>query len=308
VLAPHPLNPARDRADPGLEAIGSRMPSDERRQEPAQPAACATARKLIRAFVDNELSQGQDVRLRLHLKSCVACHTEYVELVDSVARIHSQLKALRELDRGELASGAGQRRILDDEAEPVRPRGFLARGRSRRVLRGSGIVILLATAVVFVAVCWPEQPVRSLIARSTGGRIAVGNGAMVDSGEQIEWVRGQWCDVRPGSTARLYGPRGEIAAEGPALVLLESPDPVRVRLQKGELRLQGDVNVTHEHAVVEFAAAQARASVIGTVLEISCTGGSAAIRTSNGATEIEAGQSARVAADGTLELGRAAMR
>jgi hypothetical protein len=48
--------------------------------------------------------------------------------------------------------------------------------------------------------------------------------------------------------------------------------------------------------------------VIGTVLEISCTGGSAAIRTSNGATEIEAGQSARVAADGTLELGRAAMR
>ncbi|TAJ11941.1 MAG: zf-HC2 domain-containing protein [Planctomycetota bacterium] len=284
------------------------MSSDGHRPEPALPEACAAARKLIRAFVDNEISHGQDARLRMHLKACAACHAEYVELVDSVASIHSQLKSIRELDHAERASGVETRVPPEDAPEPARPRSFLARGRSQRMLRGSGIVIALAAAVVLVAVCWPEQPVRSLTARSTGGRISIGNGAMVDSGEQIEWVRGQWCDVRVGSTAELLGPHGEIAADGPALVLLESPDPMRVRVQKGELRVQGDVVVTHEHAVVEFAGARARARVIGAILEIACEGGSAVIRSSNGSTEIEAGQSARVAADGTLELGRAANR
>lgn len=288
------------------------MPKDERRPEPVLPEACATARRLIRAFVDNEISKGENARLRMHLKACASCHAQYVELVDSVARIHGQLKAFRELARGDGAASDGTSSRgdapPDDEPAPVRPRSFLARGRARSAMRGSGIVVAIAAAAGLIAVCWPEQPVRSLTARSTGGRISVGNGAMVDSGEQIEWVRGQWCDVRIGSTATLGTAHGELSAQGPALVLLESPDPVRVRLQKGELGVRGDVTVTHENAVVEFEAARARVTVIGLLLEVRCELGTAAIRTANGVTEIEAGSSARVAADGAIELGRATSR
>lgn len=288
------------------------MPTNERRDEPAPPEACLAARKLIRAFVDNEISKGESARLRMHLKSCGRCHSQYVELVDSVARIHGQLKAIRELERAGDPQPSGsdeERRVpTDDEAEPPRPRSFLTRGRARRAMRGSGIVIALAAAVGLIAVCWPEQPVHSLTARSTGGRISVGNGAMVDAGEQIEWVRGQWCDVRVGSTATFGAPHGELFASGPALVLLESPDPVRVRLQKGELGVRGEVTVTHENAVVEFDGARARVTVLGRLLEVRCDAGSAAIRTANGVTELEAGGSARVSSDGTLELGRVTTR
>lgn len=290
------------------------MSSDEARTESTLPEACASARKLMRAFVENDIGRGENARLRVHLKSCARCHAEYVELVDSVARIHGQLRAIRELESAELDS-AGEARIPpQDDAEPVRPRSFLARGRARtggspfRGFRGGGIVVALAAFAVLIAVCWPEQPVRSLTARSTGGRISVGNGAQVDAGEQIEWVRGQWCDVRPGARAELSAPHGEISVEGPALVLLESPDPVRVRLQKGELRIRGEVTVTHEHAVAELSGPRARASVIGTLLEVACADGRAVIRTANGATEIATGQAARISPDGSIAVDRAAPR
>jgi anti-sigma factor RsiW len=262
---------------------------------------CEQARRLIRAFIENELNRGQAARLSVHLKSCATCQAEYVEKLNSVAQLASELRGLE--NRMSVSPLALP---LESAAESSleRPTDYLARGRRRRglVLRGTSALFALSGVGLLIALCWPDQVVRTLTAEASGGRVDIGNQAVLEANEKIDWARGQWCKVPLGSTARLSSPRGRVELPGPAKALLEAPDPVRMRLEQGTASIEGVVTLTHGLAVVEVvgAEARARARVLDTTLEVSCQAGEVVLNSASGQLTLKAGEAGRAGASGEL--------
>ncbi len=84
---------------------------------------------LLSAYLDHELTQGEDQRVRIHLETCEACRREYEEL-----------RRLAEL--------AGSLRFVDPPEDRMNE---LQRAVSVRAPRRAGWTLLIAGAIVWMA-------------------------------------------------------------------------------------------------------------------------------------------------------------
>ena len=108
------------------------------------PAFCQTARESLSAYVDGELAPDRAAEIADHLTTCPACSAEYQALLETVARLRSQLTRFAAPDvlRARIRAALAATPRESVAAEQIRPS---ARNHRRRVTRALGVA-----AAVFV--------------------------------------------------------------------------------------------------------------------------------------------------------------
>lgn len=215
-------------------------------ETPQAPAAidCGEAAGLTRAFASGVLGTAETKRLRSHLARCRECMGAYraaIETTAQLGRFTVEEREKRLIDR--------QRRALHAKAFGPREKGRKRPNwlRLRLVLMPAFFIYLmiqitgLGPPPARVDLVASEGPV-TLDGRDVGGRE-----------DEILVLPGRWVGTGPYAKALLDARSASVELAAETELLLESARPVRLRLRRGGVQVEGDLTVVTVLGLVEVA-------------------------------------------------------
>ena len=221
---------------------------------------------MIAKFVRLRLSRDEDRGFRSHLTSCEECAGIYRATLASAARLGRSIREERsELDREQRHTEFKERAINATGDRPRRNRFGL-----RLALLPAGVALAL---ILFRAGGGTD----SLSVHWTGGEVRVAGERLGTDQRTIRLSRGDYCETRGNATAVITSSDDEedVAFElGTDTVVLVIDTKERdVRLQKGELFLNGPCTVSSAHGVLQVEHGSARLDVRGGLYDLECLEG-----------------------------------
>ena len=254
-------------------------------EAPSALIGCEEAHTLLARFVEQALPRAEDRKLRTHLPDCEDCRTAYREAIGSAARLGRALRTARvEDERRERRSA--NRRLAMGATGTRNPRFGL-----RPMLWLAAAVFLLFN----LSRIWSDPPPLAV----TWERGAVqAAGVDLDAGAPSGALgRGDWLNTGPDARALLAGADVDLVLAADSRLLVELADPVRVRLQRGQVSASGACTITTQLGVVELTDGAVQVVQEGPLLEVSCLLGTVTVATPEGVRELAVGERASLGAD-----------
>lgn len=260
---------------------------------PLEPA-CAAARELVRGYVADALDRGQVAKLRLHLSSCSACRAHLVASMNAVgtlAHVYTERHVRESSDEDESAGlgalePAGRSYLRPWEKPRKRGRWNIAIVLGLIGLAGLGIAAL------------PGKAAREIDVEWRSGLGSIGQRRM-----QSAWigkcVRGERWVLEEGAALDARVGRTKLHAAGPARILVEEAEPLRLRIEAGAVGVEGPALVTSALGAVEVEAGASVVSYGPRGFGLDCRSGRASMVGSVGSVVLEPKQSALLGADGS---------
>ncbi len=195
--------------------------------------SCEEAEVLVREFATGKL-QAQRMRiLRSHLTSCSSCRESYRQAVETTASLSRFTVEQREKIRIERQRRSLHTKVFGERKPQKRYLPF----RLRLVLMPA-LFIYLVTQITSLG----PPPARIELISSEGSVLISGN--PVDSEtENLLVLPGRWVTTRSLSKAKLDGQTAMFNVGEETDLLIEDARPVRLRLRRGYLRLDGSATV-----------------------------------------------------------------
>jgi hypothetical protein len=211
------------------------MPPTESTSDLSRPPPgidCDEAARLTRSFATGQLEVEALRGLRRHLARCGECMALYREALETTAQL------------GRLTVEERERRLLERQRQALHAKAFGPREKSgRRARRFRLRMVLLPAFFIYlmtqIAGLGPPPARVELVAHS--GHVTI-DGRTVEPGAEAALVLpGRWVISAQGAQARLDGRTCVAQLEAETELLLESAKPVRFRLRRGGLQVDGDM-------------------------------------------------------------------
>ena len=240
----------------------------------AESIGCQEARRLLAVFCRGRLDADSERLFRAHLPICEECRQLYRETLGGLARLGREKRARRR-----------ERRRREHREMAVR-----AAVQPKR--RRFGLRLVLVPALLICALSWlrPFSPETGLTMLVTAGEVRVEDTSHGVQGERLELSRAQWCELDETALATFVGPEVEIHVEPKTYLLIEEPEPARLRLKNGSLEMEGFGLVTSAWGVLECRDGHARIELRDGKLEVTCISGAVAWTSPEGQQILQAGE------------------
>jgi hypothetical protein len=244
-------------------------------------AECASAVESVARFVRGATQIDEDRAMREHLAVCSDCNEHYRQALVALARRTREERVARE-SRVESAPVARKKRPFFSAGDP----------RANRV-RAVKLMLVVGLALVALERAFPSKPGSQAEVLAGTARIGTREIAFGDDGAPVR--DGAWLTVGPRSRARLTL-EGASFVLGPATQLLvQDPAKAVLRLDSGELWIDGAANVTTPWGCVQIARGRAHMSCERDDVLVESLDASVLAATSSGETELAPGTSVRLA-------------
>lgn len=270
---------------PGNSHDGVPMGTEDGTSPAEPPWDCDSFRDALRSFLHGGASAEERRCLRGHAPDCEVCAEAYREGVEWLGRLAKE-------------------RVRPGEARP-RPRilsAFAGSSKKRNRLR-----LALWPAVVFFTLLQVDRMRArgSALELYPGGGVIEVNGEPLDTGpgapEVWDLAGGSWVASGAEGTARIESHRAEVEVGSGVLVGLERAWPLRLRLERGTLWIEGEATVGTPRGIVELEGGRSRVAVGERGLELECESGGARWLDARGERVLGAGESV---AGESLDLAR----
>jgi len=254
---------------------------DERSIEDEIPG-CSAHRSRIERFAAGELSRSGTELLRAHRATCPDCDARFRTAVETTAMIGRELR--RERVEGERIARHERLRRDIFATQPDAPSKL---HRLRTLVYPAFFAFLMIQLASF------GGDSRAASVTRIAGEVVAGD-LRIDGEAEVELARGEWCSTgressafaSVGSVSVIVGPLTRFA--------VERVDPVRIRLEEGELELAGSCVLSTPHGVLEFRDARGLVRVEPATLRAETFSGTVVHTGPEGARELAAGESLRV--------------
>jgi hypothetical protein len=253
--------------------------STTQRQEPSE-AACEEASESIRGFVSGLLDVDRERALRAHLDRCGDCRDHYRAAVITTAHIGRERRLERDA-REKRVRSERLRRMARDGQPGGRPSFFRLR--------------TLLYPAFFAFLMWQ---VSGLLTRNSGiaverleGSVSAGPLELFDGRGRAPLGIGQPCSTEADGSARVEAGSTNLVLGPQTDLVLESAQPLRVRLGRGSLRAHGTCVVATRLGIVDVTKGQAEVALGRGALQIRALEGECAFTGPDGVRTIERGAS-----------------
>jgi len=204
-------------------------------------AECKRACERITSYLSGTSRVRDHRALHAHLNACSDCNEIYRSALLSAARHGREMRGEREL-----------RTTRDQPSERAVPAAALVPRKKRA---GMKVFVLAALGIALLSRAFPAQtgPNVELLA----GHASVGDKGLTADGASAPLRSGDWLTTEAGSRARIAG--GDVSFElGPSSrVRVVDPERAEVRLDAGELWVDGACTVTSEWGWVQVDSGRA---------------------------------------------------
>lgn len=252
---------------------------------------CEEARVLLARFVEHALPQADDRQLRRHLADCDDCRALYHDTLGSAARLGRAMREVRE--ESERRQRRSTQRRLAMGATGTRNSRF---GLRPMLWLAASIFLLFNLSRV-----WSDPPPLT-VTWETGSVSAAGTDLGADQ-TAGELARADWCTTGPDARALIAGPDADLVLAADSLLLVELADPVRVRLQRGQVSASGTCTITTQLGVVDVAEGAVQVVQEGARFDVLCLLGTITVATPSGTRSLAAGERAELGAELASEEG-----
>jgi hypothetical protein len=240
--------------------------------------ACERAREALGRFVGKSLAPDEDREFRAHLTECTECRDLYRSTIASAARLGRTLREEREEN-----TRVRRHHELHETA-------IAATGDARRPRRFGLRLALLPAGIALLILLWRAGGGETtLVVHWDGGEVRAAGQLLGAERPTLLLEPGSWCVTRGNARARIASPEAEIRVGLDTQLVVEDVPQCRLRLQKGELELEGAWVVSTAHGVLEIEEGAARLEVRGTRCVLACTEGSLRWTGVSGTRRFEAG-------------------
>ncbi len=241
---------------------------------------CEEARELLDAHAAGVLAAPERARLRRHLVGCRECAAAYREAARLRAGGGRTVTAARERE----AVAAARRRHVAE--------GLWSQKGRRLRLRTVLVPAFFIWLILQIAGVGGSPPRLELVEWS--GDVTVADFTPHEDAPPLVARRGAW--TRTGDRARALLRSEDVEFElGPfTRLLVESADPPRARLERGDLRVRGSATVVTMLGIVKVEAGAGRIRAEGGSVEVASEGGRWSVRGPLGERTLAAGESLRL--------------
>lgn len=267
-----PLPARRAAGDPGADA-----------------GACERFRGSLGAYLAGRLEPGETRALREHAGRCAPCNELLRNDLLVAARMGRRLRREREdRERRERRSESRRLAVAGATERARRPRRFALR-------------LLLLPAVLFALLLNTSDLGLGRGATATFRPLrgtAHAGGEPVDLAGERRVRRGDWCGTDEDSGARLRSDALTVELGPSTWLLVEDPRAGRLRLERGELLVDGRGTVTSPLGVVVVGPGRARLTLAESALDVRALEGTVRTADAAGERELAPGQARRLPLDG----------
>ncbi|MFT5059609.1 MAG: hypothetical protein ACI89E_002395 [Planctomycetota bacterium] len=242
---------------------------------------CEQAPALISAFAASQLPPEGLRRLRVHLAKCPTCQEAYREVVQATASL------------GRRGSENREQRNVDRAKENLRSKYFGGSRASKITSRKHGLRLALIPALaIFLMIKVTglgEEPARvDLIL--TDGIVKLDSRQVSISDEPLLVLPGRWLQTGKFSKALLEANSATVEIDARTDCLLEAARPLRFRLRRGSVSVDGDVLLYTVIGIVSVVGGKGQLHIGSSGLTIEAQSGEWTLLDSSGESAIDLGR------------------
>lgn len=253
---------------------------------PVKPHAldCESCSDLLPRHLAGELDGPRMARVREHLAACEGCRGDYVNSAQTLAAIGAQ-------HRHERMQVEAQVDALRRRREAEGPNPFERRSRLRSMLWPALAILLLA---MMSRASWSKTP--QLVAQK--GAVYLDGLALEPQAEAGQLVPGRACWTGPDGAAQMQSPSGRADLMGATTVAYQGSKPLRLRLERGGVRVSGNARVVLAGGLLEVSGGVAEVVLQGSSYRLRGIKGTAFLLSADGSLDLDAGQELLIPAAG----------
>ena len=244
--------------------------------------SCEEARELLTRFLEEALPRREDRALRRHLPGCADCRRRYTEMLSVAAGLGRTLRE-RRVEEERVERRRTQRRLALGSSTALRDR----RLKFLRPMLWSALIVFLMFQ--FTHVLQGPDPLAVEVERGTA-TIAGEPLDVLNARGEVD--RGEWCSTGLDSRLAIEADDAELALGSRSQLMVDGVDPLRVRLETGELAASGACTIVTVLGAVEVDGT-VRIALLPGELAVECLAGSVSVVRPTGAEAVPIGTTVR---------------